>query len=71
MNLTDFNVTGMLTAFNHVKREAEKRGVQVVGSELVGLVPLDALTELVSQVLQLERFSASQIVEMQLATDEG
>jgi glutamate formiminotransferase len=61
----------MLTAFNHVKREAEKRGVQVVGSELVGLVPLDALTELVSQVLQLERFSASQIVEMQLATDEG
>jgi glutamate formiminotransferase len=67
MNLTDFHVTDMLRAFNHVRAEAEKRGVQVVGSELVGLVPLEALTQLVGEVLQLEGFSSKQIVEMQLA----
>jgi glutamate formiminotransferase len=49
MNLTDFTVTGMLTAFNTVKAEAEKRGVQVLESELIGLVPLEALTQIAAQ----------------------
>ncbi len=70
MNLTDFHVTDMLKAFNHVRAEAEKLGVQVIGSELVGLVPLEALTQLVSQVLRLEGFNSKQIVEMQLAAKE-
>ncbi len=67
MNLTDFHVTGMLGAFNYVRAEAEKRGVQVVGSELIGLVPLGALTQLVSETLKLEGFGSEQIVEIQLA----
>ena len=66
MNLTDFNVTGMLTAFNAVQAEAEKRGVQVLESELVGLVPLEALTQLAAQALKLPALNASQIVEMKL-----
>lgn len=66
MNLTDFNVTGMLTAFNTVKAEAEKRGVQVLESELVGLVPLDALTQLAAQALKLPALNASQVVEMKI-----
>lgn len=66
MNLTDFNVTGLWTAFNAVKAEAEKRGVQVLESEIVGLVPLEALTQLAAQALQLPAFSPSQIVEMKL-----
>ncbi|HEX7594174.1 MAG TPA: glutamate formimidoyltransferase, partial [Anaerolineae bacterium] len=45
MNLTDFTVTGMLAAFLAVKAEAEQRGVQVLESELIGLVPLEALTQ--------------------------
>ncbi len=69
MNLTDFHVTGMLDAFNFVRGEAEKRGVQVVGSELIGLVPLGALTQLVSETLKLEGFGSEQIVEMQLAAN--
>lgn len=67
MNLTDFNVTGMLTAFDHVKAEAEKRGVRVVGSELVGLVPLEALAQIARQALQLQDFSSNQVVEVKLA----
>jgi len=66
MNLTDFNVTGMLTAFNTVKVEAEKRGVQVLESEIVGLVPLEALTQLAAHVLKLPALSASQVVEMKI-----
>ncbi|MGE5138780.1 MAG: glutamate formimidoyltransferase [Rudaea sp.] len=70
MNLTDFTVTGMLTAFNHVKAEADKRGIQVLGSELVGLVPLEALTRLAGEALMLEGFNSRQIIEMQLASAE-
>lgn len=67
MNLTDFNVTGMFAAFQHVKTEAEKRGVHVVGSELVGLVPLEALAQIARQTLKLQDFSSSQIIEVKLA----
>ncbi len=66
MNLTDFNVTGMLTAFNAVQAEAEKRGVQILESELVGLVPLEALTQLAAQALHLPSLSANQVVEMKI-----
>lgn len=67
MNLTDFNITGMLTAFHHVRVEAEKRGIRVLGSELVGLVPLDALAQIAREALQLEGFSSQQVVEVKLA----
>lgn len=67
MNLTDFNVTGMLTAFQHVRAEAEKRGVRVIGSELVGLVPLEALAQIARDALQLQEFSSQQVIEVKLA----
>lgn len=66
MNLTDYTITGMLTAFNAVKAEAEKRGVRVRESELVGLVPLDALTQVTSQALGLPGLSAQKVIEMKL-----
>ncbi len=43
MNLVDFEVTGMHTAFEEVKRQATELGVTVTGSELVGLAPLEAI----------------------------
>lgn len=67
MNLTDFNVTGMWTAFQHVRAEAEKRGVRVLGSELVGLVPLEALAQIARDALQLDEFSSNQVVEVKLS----
>jgi glutamate formiminotransferase len=66
MNLTNFNITGMLTAFNTIKAEAEKRGVQVLESELIGLVPLEALTQIAAQALKLPTLSTSQVVEMKI-----
>lgn len=40
INLTDYSVTGIHQAFDEVVRQAEKLGVRVTGSEIVGLVPL-------------------------------
>lgn len=45
MNLTDISVTPLHRAFDEVCRSAEERGMRVTGSELVGLVPLSALTD--------------------------
>ncbi|HEX2981975.1 MAG TPA: hypothetical protein VHO28_00380 [Ignavibacteriales bacterium] len=43
MNLTNYNVTPIHIAFEEVKKEAARLGVAIDGSEIVGLVPLEAL----------------------------
>lgn len=43
MNLTNFNNTPPHIAFEETRNQARKRGVRVIGSELVGLIPLDAM----------------------------
>ncbi len=43
MNLTNSNITPLHVAYEEVKKEAERLGVKVSGSEIVGLVPLEAL----------------------------
>jgi glutamate formiminotransferase / formiminotetrahydrofolate cyclodeaminase len=43
MNLTNYNITSIHTAYEEVKKEAARLGVQISGSEIVGLVPLEAL----------------------------
>lgn len=45
MNLTDISVTSIHKAFDEVCEKAQKRGMRVTGSELVGLIPLDAMLE--------------------------
>ncbi len=66
MNLTDFNVTGILKVFETVQTEAERHGIPVLESEIVGLVPLEALTQLAAQALKLPSLNVSQVVEMKL-----
>ena len=45
MNLTNYNTTPIHVAFEEVKKEARRLGVEVNGSEIVGLVPLEALLQ--------------------------
>jgi glutamate formiminotransferase len=66
MNLTNFQKTPMFRVFEMVKREAERYGVSVLESEIVGLVPLAALVSSAEFYLQLERFSGDQILENKL-----
>lgn len=66
MNLTDYRVTSMATAFLAVKTEAAKFGVDIAGSELIGLVPQAALDQAAAAFLQLERFDPSSTLETKL-----
>jgi glutamate formiminotransferase len=67
MNMVNFEGTPLFRAFEMIKREAERHGVAVVGSEIVGLVPQRALNAVADFYLQLENFSESQILEQRLA----
>ena len=66
MNLTNFEKTPIFRVFDTVKREAERYGVAVVESEIVGLVPSAALTAAAGHYLQLERFTPEQVLENKL-----
>jgi glutamate formiminotransferase/formiminotetrahydrofolate cyclodeaminase len=64
MNLVDHEVTGLRTAFDAVRAEAERRGMQVLESEIVGLVPQTAIGDDDITYLRLEGFDAdAQILE--------
>lgn len=63
MNLTNFKKTPMHVVFNLVKSEADRYGVPIVGSEIVGLVPLDALLAAAEHYLRIENFSRKQVLE--------
>jgi glutamate formiminotransferase / formiminotetrahydrofolate cyclodeaminase len=67
MNLTDYRVTPMHAALQAVTVEASKRGVEVAGSELIGLVPHAALDQAAAATLQFERFNPTQILETRMA----
>lgn len=68
MNLTNFEKTPIFRVFDLVKREAERYGVSVLESEIVGLVPAAALRQSVEYYLQLEGFSGAQVLENKLRT---
>jgi len=67
MNLTNYEKTPVFRVFEMVKREAERYGVTVLESEIVGLVPAAALMQAAEYYLQLEGFSDAQVLEKKLA----
>ena len=66
MNMVNYEGTPLFRAFELIKREAERYGVPVVGSEIVGLVPQRALNAVADFYLQLESFTEDQILEHRL-----
>lgn len=67
MNLTDFESTPVHRVFETVKREAERYGVAVAASEIVGLIPKKAVEMTSEYYLQIENFQPSVILENRLA----
>ena len=63
MNLTNFEKTPIYRVFECVKREAERYGVSVLESEIVGLIPQAALTQSAAWFLQVSDFSDKQVLE--------
>jgi glutamate formiminotransferase len=66
MNLTNYEKTPMFRVFEAVKREAERYGVAVLESEIVGLVPAAALVGTAEHFLQLTSFKPDQVLEHRL-----
>jgi glutamate formiminotransferase/formiminotetrahydrofolate cyclodeaminase len=63
MNLVDFEKTQLHHAYEAVRREAEHYGVQLAGSEIVGLVPRAAIERAAEYYLQIENFSPGVVLE--------
>ena len=63
VNLTDFSKSSLYTVFETVRMEAARYGARVTSSEVVGYLPLQALVDSAEYYLQLEDFSADQILE--------
>src|SRR5438093_13500165 len=70
MNLTNYEKTPILRVFEAVKREAERYGVTVLDSEIVGLVPAAALIGTAQAALQLADFRETQVLETRLRQSE-
>jgi glutamate formiminotransferase/formiminotetrahydrofolate cyclodeaminase len=66
MNLTNFRQTSIQTAVEAVRKETSKHGTGIHHSELVGLVPQEAMTETAALYLQLDGFKSDQILENRL-----
>ncbi len=66
MNLVRYDRSPVYRVFEMIKREAERYGVPVIGSEVIGLIPLPALVDVANFYLQLENFSLSQVLEARL-----
>jgi len=66
MNLTDYTKTSIYRVFETIKMEAARYGVNVVGSEIVGLIPMQALVHTAEYYLRLENFKYDQVLETRL-----
>ena len=66
INMTDFRRTPLHRVFGMVRSEAERYGVAVAGSEIVGLVPQEALLQAAEFHLRLEGFDPGKVFERRL-----
>jgi glutamate formiminotransferase len=66
MNMTDYTRTPLYRALELVRIEAKRYGVNVVGSEVVGLVPMTALVDSAAYYMGLEDFSIDKVLEAKM-----
>jgi len=67
MNLTNFHKTPIAQVVEMIRREAQRYGVAVHHSELVGLIPQEALVDAAVWYTQLDQFEKDQVLETRLA----
>ena len=66
INMLDYRKTSLAQAFEAIRALAAKEGVEIAESEIIGLVPLDAIIEGATQYFKLARFHREQILEARL-----
>jgi glutamate formiminotransferase/glutamate formiminotransferase/formiminotetrahydrofolate cyclodeaminase len=66
MNVEDWEATALHDIVDRIAAEAESRGAEVVGSELVGLMPAGAAAAAAGALLRIDGFDASRVLELRL-----
>ncbi len=66
MNLTDFEVTPMHLVFDAIRREAGAAGVEIAGTEIIGLLPRAALEAAAASYFQFENFRPEVVLERRM-----
>ncbi|SMP43943.1 glutamate formimidoyltransferase [Anoxynatronum buryatiense] len=66
MNMTDYSKTALYRVFELIRIEARRYGVNIVGSEIIGLVPMEALIDTAVYYLGVENFSMDQVLEKRI-----
>ena len=66
MNVTDWRAASLHEIVGRIAAEAEARGIEVEGSELVGLMPAGPAVEAAGRLLRLDGFDASRVLELRL-----
>jgi glutamate formiminotransferase len=66
INVTNFKVTGLKALMDAVKKECDSRGINILNSELIGLVPQAATFPGMKEYLQLDDFDEGRIIETYL-----
>jgi glutamate formiminotransferase len=66
MNVTDWEASALHEIVERIVAEAKARGAEVVGSELVGLMPAGAAVEAAGAVLRIDGFDSSRVLELRL-----
>jgi len=66
MNMTNYKETSLYQVMEMVKFEAERFGVNIIGSELIGLLPSEALFDVAEYYLKLDDFDLNQVIENRL-----
>jgi glutamate formiminotransferase len=70
MNIEDFEAAALHEIVDRVADEAQRRGAEVVGSELVGLMPAGAAAAAAGAMLRIDGFDASRVLELRLLDED-
>lgn len=66
INMTDYTKTALYRVFEMVRFEAQRYGVEIVGSEIIGLAPMAALIDAAVYYMRIEDFKIEQIIEQRM-----
>jgi glutamate formiminotransferase len=66
MNLTDYRKTPVFRVVELIRREAQRYGVGIESSELIGMIPQAALLDAAQWYLQLDNFKPEMVLENRL-----
>ncbi len=70
INMVNYEGTPLFRVFETVKSEAARYGVNIAGSEIIGLAPMQAFLDVAAFYLQLENFDRKQVLEERVMSDE-